>query len=751
MDSVNLSRQSEQSTLLKISRSIIGTLDYQKVLQIISDGMSEMLEIETAAIYLLEKEEDLFLGATTPPLDPNMPMALRKAILKDHPHISKTVSDKQPQVIPDTRNVELSPAEKIVVELRNLRSILYFPFIQENIVLGVLILGTSNKSRNFTEYEIDLGQTVANQLSIGIQNARLHHDLKIKNEELSLEIEERKKIELALKESEAHLSNALKIAKLGHWDYNIATDEFTFTDEFYEIFHTNVKNVGSYKMSSQDYAKKFVYHEDLNIVEQEIRKAINTNEESLSAEAEHRFIYANGNIGYLFVRYKVIKDMDGKAQKIIGANQDITERKLAENKLLQINAKLEESEYMYRNLFNQAAEGIFLMTPKGEFIQVNEAFAKMHGYSVDEMWNLNIHDLDVLGNRTFDDRKEILRRVLKGETIQMVVEHYHKDGHSFPISVITQSLNLQDKKYLLCFHQDLTQQKLIEEELKQHRDHLALLVKEKTRELDTTIEELKTVNDSLLEKNEIINQQNNELKTTLNYLKETQSKLIQAEKMASLGVLTAGVAHEINNPLNYIMGSYVALENYFEVNNIIKQENISRILYSLKTGLDRATKIVQGLNQFSRDNKEHSETCEINGILDNCLTMLNNQLKHKIVIEKHYAKNPFSVKGNVGQLHQAFLNILTNALQSIADKGTITIVTKKTDSKALVEIIDTGEGISEEILPKVTDPFFTTKAPGEGTGLGLSITYSIIKEHKGSLDFTSQKQKGTKVTIGIPL
>ena len=278
----------EHNVLFKISKSIISTLDYEKVLQIISDGMSEMLEIETAAIFLLEDKNELYLGATTPPLSPDMPDALRRIHLKDHLHINKTLITRKPHVIIDTKTEALTQEEKKVVELRNLRSLLYLPFIQEENVLGVLILGTSNKSRTFSTDEIDYSQTIANQLSIGIQNARLHLDLQLKNKKLEIEINERKKAERALRNSEAHLSNALRIAKLGHWEYDIKKNHFIFTDEFYEIYHTSAQLMNGYIMTAEQYTQNFLLPEDQKIVANEINKGINITDENFSQNIEHK-------------------------------------------------------------------------------------------------------------------------------------------------------------------------------------------------------------------------------------------------------------------------------------------------------------------------------------------------------------------------------------------------------------------------------------------------------------------------------
>ena len=287
-------------------------------------------------------------------------------------------------------------------------------------------------------------------------------------------------------------------------------------------------------------------------------------------------------------------------------------------------------------------------------------------------------------------------------------------------------------------------------ELKKHQEDLEILIAERTNELETTNEELKASNEELYNKTEIIEDQNSELNATLHNLKETQSNLLQAEKMASLGILTAGVAHEINNPLNYIMGSYLGLEKYFQKNKN-NDQNIPILLNSLKVGVNRAADIVKGLNQFSRSNDNFTEDCDIHYIINNCLLMLNNQLKRRIEINKNFNDETILIPGNMGKLHQVFINILTNSIQSIENKGTISIISTKKEKNIAIGISDTGNGINKDNLSKITDPFFTTKDPGKGTGLGLSITYSIIKEHKGNINFKSEKNKGTTVKITLPL
>ncbi|MGE4289896.1 MAG: ATP-binding protein [Salinivirgaceae bacterium] len=454
----------ELNILIRISQDIISTLEFEKVLQIISDGMSELLEIETAAIYVLENQNELLLGATTPALPPEMPIVLRRALLEDHPYIQKTITEAKPIRIADTTRAKLSPAEQSVVEMRNLKSILYFPFIQKGEVLGVLILGTCNKSRLYSEHEINLGQTISNQFSVALQNARLHEDLK------------------------------------------------------------------------------------------------------------------------------------------------------------------------------------------------------------------------------------------------------------------------------------------------NHKENLEKLVQEKTHDLKAAIEELKTANNELFDKNEIILSQNNELKATLQHLKDTQTQLLQAEKMAYLGTLTSGVTHEIKNPLNFIMGSYLGLEKHFKSYPANYNQEVEVLLSGLLNGVERISAIVNSLNQFSQKYHGLNELCSVHSIIDNCLLMVSNKLSDAIKIKKNYTNDQCTLMGNAANLNHALINILTNAIQAIEQNGKISIQTQvlNDQKKIRIDISDTGKGIGPENLGRITEPFFTTKEPGKGTGLGLAISYRIIEEHCGTLAFESELGKGTRVHIELP-
>jgi signal transduction histidine kinase/ligand-binding sensor domain-containing protein len=245
--------------------------------------------------------------------------------------------------------------------------------------------------------------------------------------------------------------------------------------------------------------------------------------------------------------------------------------------------------------------------------------------------------------------------------------------------------------------------------------------------------------------------QKEELEASLNNLQITQKQLVKSEKMASLGILAAGVAHEINNPLNFIQGGIEGLEVYFNEHLQDHLPQVNPLINGIRVGVSRAAEIVTSLNRYSRLDNQKKYRCDIHMIIDNCLLMLQNLTKNKITIIKKFERQPFSFIGNESRLQQALLNILTNGIQAIETTGLITITTEYTKGSVCITIEDSGHGIQKENLPRIFDPFFTTKEPGKGTGLGLSITYSIIEEHNGSIEIKSEKNKGTVVSICLPI
>ncbi|MEG4318920.1 MULTISPECIES: ATP-binding protein [unclassified Microcoleus] len=346
------------------------------------------------------------------------------------------------------------------------------------------------------------------------------------------------------------------------------------------------------------------------------------------------------------------------------------------------------------------------------------------------------------------------------------------------VNLIPQALALPSPAQLALANSllqaEIFERQSAEAALKKAKDELEIRVDERTAQLK---------------------QQTLQLEQTLLELKQTQAKLIQSEKMSSLGQVVAGVAHEINNPVNFIYGNLTPLDEYahslLEMADIYEQqypnplprvkekllsldldfirEDWPKILSSMKTGADRIRNIVKSLRNFSRVDEAEMKLADIHEGIDSTLMMLQNRLNPTpdspgIEIIKNYG-NLLKVECYPGQLNQVFINIFNNAIDAFEEDSEyppladptnpkiIRISTKVSDGKWVeIRIFNNGPGMTEQVVDQIFDPFFTTKPVGKGTGLGLSVCYQIITErHKGELQCISAPGQGTEFIIKIPI
>ena len=272
-----------------------------------------------------------------------------------------------------------------------------------------------------------------------------------------------------------------------------------------------------------------------------------------------------------------------------------------------------------------------------------------------------------------------------------------------------------------------------------------------------------------------------ELKLAYEQLDDTQKQLMQSEKMASLGQLAAGVAHEINNPIGFILSNYETLADYVSsldellssfpsivdhddtVKNKLDElwqeldidfirEDIGELLGASQGGLVRIKEIVSGLKSFSHADTQEYVEFDLNVCIEDSIQLVWNELKYNCEIDRKLGDTCL-IQGNAGQLQQVFVNLLVNAKQAMDDNGggTITVETKLSDEYVTMKLSDTGSGIAQADLDKLFTPFFTTKPVGVGTGLGLSISYGILQDHGATIEVESEIGKGTSFIMKFPL
>ncbi|MDF1576444.1 MAG: ATP-binding protein [Bacteroidales bacterium] len=320
------------------------------------------------------------------------------------------------------------------------------------------------------------------------------------------------------------------------------------------------------------------------------------------------------------------------------------------------------------------------------------------------------------------------------------------------------------------------------EKLKNKIQELQETVKAQKKEIQALREIIATQREEVVLTRNATEIQKHELELMVENLKLAQTQLIQSEKLASVGVLTAGIAHELNNPINFLSGNVYPLQKdleevffviekyektveankltgYFAEVNAIKEEmdfsfliqEIFSLLKGIEEGASRSTEIIKGLWSFSRLDDEACQFYDIHEGIDSSLVLLQNQIMEKKVrVHKDYGDFEV-VECFPGQLKQVIMNIINNSLQAMEEgKGELFIQTVGSAIGIKIIIKDNGEGMTPEVKEHIFDPFFTTKEVGQGSGLGLSISYGIIEKHKGNIDVLSEPGKGTEFIISLP-
>ncbi|EXI77598.1 MAG: Sensor protein ZraS [Candidatus Accumulibacter appositus] len=309
---------------------------------------------------------------------------------------------------------------------------------------------------------------------------------------------------------------------------------------------------------------------------------------------------------------------------------------------------------------------------------------------------------------------------------------------------------------------------------------------ERNKTLHATNEKLKESSQQLAQLNQELETRvaarTDELQTSVQHLERAKGQLLQSEKMAAVGQLAAGVAHEINNPISFVnsnigslrghvrqllelIAAFDELRDTIPANDLRRQrieaacakadldylrQDIGELIDESAQGLTRVKKIVEDLKNFSRVDEAEWQLADLNDGIESTINVAGSELKYKAEVVRNYGQLPL-VRCVPAQLNQVFLNLLVNAAQSIDVQGTITVSTGSDDDIVWIEIVDTGKGMGEAVQRRIFEPFYTTKAVGQGTGLGLSISWQIIVEkHRGNIDVRSEPGRGTRFRIELP-
>jgi len=426
---------------------------------------------------------------------------------------------------------------------------------------------------------------------------------------------------------------------------------------------------------------------------------------------------------------------------------------------------------------------------------VNEAHARFFGKTCQEMIHSEVYSIFEMqvANVVVGIILEVFEKKIQIRR-EMPMNNFQKEERILLISWNPILDDEHEVSYVICSAHDITDLKKTQQLLTANRE-LAVM-NEKFMVLNRS---LVSMNDQLLYTNkelekEIVERKlvEQRLENAYSELKNAQAQIVQQEKMASIGQLAAGVAHEINNPMGFIISNLSSLKGYTTkiatflrvheqtVAELIKDyagksdnEKITSLLQKLQdakrlqkidyiiedtvdlitetqNGADRVKNIVKDLKGFARVTIDDSLDGDINAGLESTINVIWNELKYKTTLEKEYGDIPL-IKCNLGQLNQVFMNLLLNAVHAIDTQGEIRIKTWSENCKVLVSITDTGCGIPPEIINRIFEPFFTTKEVGKGTGLGLSICYEIIRKHDGEITVDSKIGEGTTFTVKIPI
>jgi PAS domain S-box-containing protein len=382
------------------------------------------------------------------------------------------------------------------------------------------------------------------------------------------------------------------------------------------------------------------------------------------------------------------------------------------------------SEELYRNMIELSPDAIVAADLKGMILLCNGAATKMSGYSKNEMVGKHFSKIGIV--RFIDVPKYLkiftsIRRHKIPKPIEL--RFYRKDGTVIWTEILVGWLRVGNKTVAQSTIRDITERKRLEKE-----------IQKKNEQLKANEEELRNSNE--------------ELRATNEELRETQEQLVRSEKLAAIGQLAGGVGHELRNPLGAIKNAAYYIRGKLLKGKLAQKEpRLIEFLNIMDEEIATSNKIINDLLNFARTGKPALSAASIEPVIDGILSRLT--IPENITVTKKLDANLPQIEIDVDQMRQVMVNLITNAVQAMPEGGELTISARQKKEALEIMITDTGPGIPKEVIGKIFDPLFTTKA--KGIGLGLAVCKSIIDNHKGSISVSSKEGKGTTFTIKLPL
>jgi two-component system sporulation sensor kinase A len=597
------------------------------------------------------------------------------------------------------------------------------------------------------------------------------------------------------KKMSEQLAHAVRIAGLGHWNWDVVNDRITLSDQMHRIFGLTS---GEIHLTYANFIE-FVHPDDVEFVQHEL---MNSLRKGTLNDCEWRIIRRDGMIRYLQVQGEVHFDTNGSPVRMIGTVQDITERKEQEWLLC-------ASEQRYQSLVKYNPDGVAAFDVTGRHADVNEAYEKIFGYSKDELLGRDFREMIIFPE---DEplAEYLFQTTLNGESLQNVeFTCRRKDGNRVEVSITTAPIVVRGELVgIYAIMKDVTEQKLSRQNLMQSEERYRQLVESSLDaigihdgdnwlfmngpglEMFGSVSETDIIGKPVCnfldpayreifkEHSRVIIEDKKMLgRTEYRWLtvdgrqihsetigipivcenkaavqviirditekRRSEELLLQSEKLSAVGQLAAGVAHEIRNPLTALKGFAQLLES-----SCMGPKR--RYLDIMQNELDRIEVILNELLILAKPQAVKFSPQPIGALLQEVTTLLSTQAVLKnVVIESSVDPHGPMVNCEQNQLKQVFVNIIKNAIEAMPRGGRLSITARTDNEVVCIQFTDEGEGIPEDLVPKLGEPFFTTKE--KGTGLGLLMSHKIILAHQGTIDISSVVGKGTTVSIVLPV